>query len=270
MASTSPTISSDSLTHRLAELHRQGRTALIPYITAGYPRKQDTQPLLRALASAGADVIELGVPFSDPVADGPTIQRSSQVALDQGVTLEWVLSELEEFRRAYATPVIIFTYLNPLLSFAADRFVRAAVAAGAQGVLVVDLPLDSDPALERTLEESPLALVRLLAPTTPAARRRAVLQRTQGFVYYVARLGVTGAQASLRSELAAELDELKKMAHVPIAVGFGISNAEQARTVAQLADGVVVGSALIDVLDRSGVAGAATWLADLRSGLDQA
>ena len=270
MVSRSPSISPDSLTHRLEELRRQGRTALIPYITAGYPSRQDTLPLMRALADAGADIIELGVPFSDPVADGPTIQRSSQVALDQGVTLDWVLEQLAVFRRTTDTPVIIFTYLNPLLNFGAERFVQAAVDAGAQGVLVVDLPLDADPELERSLEESPLELVRLLAPTTEPGRQRDILKRTQGFAYYVARLGVTGARASLRSELATELELLKAQANVPIAVGFGISNAEQARTVARLADGVVVGSALIEVLDRDGIAGAGAWLAELRAGLDSA
>src|SRR5688572_25021232 len=172
MASPSPTISSDPLAPLFNEWRKRSHTALIPYITAGYPALDATSKLLRAVADAGADIIELGVPFSDPVADGPTIQRSSQAALDQGVTLDWVLEALADFRRTHQTPVVVFTYLNPLLNRGAQAFARDATEAGAQAVLVVDLPVGSDPDLERTLEESPLALIRLLAPTTPPDRAR--------------------------------------------------------------------------------------------------
>jgi tryptophan synthase alpha chain len=268
MASTSPTISSDPLAASFAAWRTQGRTALIPYITAGYPSQQDTLALLQALVQGGADLIELGVPFSDPVADGPTIQRSSQIALEQGITLAQVLSTLAEFRSRYDTPVVVFSYLNPILNYGVDRFVHDAVRAGAQGLLIVDLPLDAEPHLEQTLETCPLSLVRLLAPTTAAERRRAIAERTQGFLYYVARLGVTGARADLRTALLAELTALRTFAHVPIAVGFGISTAEQARAVASLADGVVVGSALIDHIDQAGVPSARDWLRELRSALD--
>jgi tryptophan synthase alpha chain len=270
MASTSPLISSDTIAKRFAGWRAQRRTALIPYVTAGYPKKSDTLSLLLACDEGGADIIELGVPFSDPVADGPTIQRSSQVALEQGVTLQWTLEALAQFRRSSATPVIVFTYLNPLLSMGADRFIRVAAEAGAQGVLVVDLPVGSDAALEQQLEESPLALVRLLAPTTALERRQEIMRRTQGFLYYVARLGVTGARAALREELSNELRALRTQGDVPIAVGFGISNPEQARAVAQVADGVVVGSALIDAIDRGGITTAASWLREIRDGLDHA
>jgi tryptophan synthase alpha chain len=259
---------SEAIARCFAEWRARGRTALIPYVTAGYPSKADTLSLLHACDANGADIIELGVPFSDPVADGPTIQRSSQVALDQDVSLDWSLHTLREFRRTSATPVIIFTYLNPLLNLGADAFIRAASEAGAQGVLIVDLPVGSDPDLEHRLEASPLALVRLLAPTTPPQRRQEIMQRTQGFLYYVARLGVTGASAALREELSGELNTLRALGEVPIAVGFGISSPEQARAIAQVADGVVVGSALIDALDRGGVAAAAEWLLGLRRGLD--
>jgi len=268
MASRSLTISSDPLASLFAEWHSAGRTALIPYITAGYPNPQATAGLLRALADAGADIIELGVPFSDPVADGPTIQRSSQVALDHHITLDWTLAALSEFRKHADTPVVIFTYLNPVLAHGVDRFIADAVEAGAQAVLITDLPVGADPELEEALESSPLALVRLLAPTTERTRALEIARRTQGFLYYVARLGVTGARESLRAELLQELQALRATCDAPIAVGFGISNEAQARSVAQSADGIVIGSALIDAIDRAGVQEAGALVRRIRAALD--
>jgi tryptophan synthase alpha chain len=269
MASRSPTISSDPLAGCFTDWRSAAHTALIPYITAGYPEPEATGELLGALADAGADIIELGVPFSDPVADGPTIQRSSQRALEHGITLDWTLAALSAFRRQYDTPVVIFTYLNPIIAHGPERFIADAVDAGAQAVLVTDLPVGADPDLENTLEASPLALVRLLAPTTAPARALEIARRTQGFLYYVARLGVTGARDSLRAELLQELRALRAAVDVPIAVGFGISNEAQARSVAEVADGIVVGSALIDALDRGGVKEAAGLIARMRKALDQ-
>jgi tryptophan synthase alpha chain len=227
-----------------------------------------TATLLEVVRDAGADIIELGVPFSDPVADGPTIQRSSQRALEQGVTLASVLELLAAFRARSDTPVVLFSYLNPVLAFGAERFCRDAVAAGAQGLLLTDLPVDGDPELETMLEESPLALVRLVAPTTPAARALRIAERAQGFLYYIARLGVTGAGRELRSELTSELRRLRALTATPIAVGFGVSTPAHARLLAKDADGVVVGSALIDALDTGGVSAAAALLAGLRHALD--
>jgi len=267
MAFGSPTISSDPLASRFGEWRSAHHTALIPYVTAGYPTQVGTLPLLEALDRAGADIIELGVPFSDPVADGPTIQRSSQVALENGVNLAWTLDQLARFRRTSGTPIVIFTYLNPLLSYGVDRFISDAVSAGAQAVLVTDLPLNADAELESTLESSPLALIRLIAPTTAPERARELARRTQGFLYYVARLGVTGARAALRTELLDEIRVLRAESDVAIAVGFGISTADQARTVATAADGIVVGSALIDALDRGGIPAAEALLAGIRAGL---
>ena len=261
----------DRLAPRLAALRRQGRRLLIPYITAGYPSPAHTLELMRALVRAGADVIELGVPFSDPVADGPTIQRSSQRALEHGVTLARVLDELRRFRADGSdTPVVLFTYLNPVLRYGPDRFVRDALAAGADGVLVTDLPAGADPALERLFDESALAHIRLVAPTTPPARAREIARVSQGFLYCISRLGVTGATLGLRAELPAEIAALAAVARVPVAVGFGISTAEHAREIGGIADGIVVGSALIDALDRGGVPAAEELLAGLRAGLDAA
>jgi tryptophan synthase alpha chain len=264
-ASRSPTISSDTdpLAGRFAAWRAAGRTALIPYITAGYPEPSATDGILDALVRAGADIIELGVPFSDPVADGPTIQRASQVALEHNVDLTWTLDALRRFRARHDTPVVIFSYLNPVLSYGTERFLADAAAAGAGGVLLTDLPAGADEELEGLFASSPLALIRLVAPTTPPSRLDLIAERAQGFIYYVARLGVTGAGADLRSELAVELDRLRSRTSVPVAVGFGVSTADHAATLAPHADGVIVGSALIDALDRGGVAAAEKLIASM-------
>lgn len=267
MASRFPTISSDPLARYFEQWRSAQRTALIPYLTAGYPKPAEHVQLLRRIDEAGADIIELGVPFSDPVADGPTIQRSSQVALEHGITLEWTLDALSAFRRTSDTPVILFTYLNPILNRGPKRFIADAVAAGAQGVLVVDLPLGADAALERTLEESPLSLIRLLAPTTAPERALDVAAHTQGFLYYVARLGVTGASGDLRTSLLDEVRALKQKADVPVAVGFGVSTPAHAKQIATVADAVVIGSALIDALDRGGEDAAAELIQSLRNAI---
>lgn len=225
---------------------------------------------MRAYARAGADIIELGVPFSDPVADGPTIQRASQIALEQGVTLDGCLDSLHAFRaEGHETAVVIFSYLNPVLNHGWKNFISDAIDAGAQGVLLTDLPLGGDYTLESALVSSPLALVRLIAPSTTPERAERIAREAQGFVYYIARMGVTGARATLPEDLEDQVGALRKVANVPICVGFGISNAEQARAVARVADGVVVGSALVDALASGGVAAAETLLKTLRQGLDR-
>ena len=263
--SGSPTISSDPLAARFTAWRRNGRCALIPYLTAGFPTPQDTLPLLRTLARAGADIIELGVPFSDPVADGPTIQRSSQIAIEHGTTLGWTLAQLKQFRLEHDTPVIIFTYLNPILRYGTQKFIDDAVAAGAQGVLITDLPAGGDAALEAAVASSPLALIRLVAPTTEPARFREIAEGAQGFIYYIARMGVTGARGDLPAELLDAVRELRSMTDVPIAVGFGVSSADQVAAIAGVADAVVVGSALIDAIARDGVAGADAFIRSLRA-----
>lgn len=264
--------SSDSrLARRLAERLSSGRRLLVPYLTAGFPTADDTPELMAALARAGADVIELGVPFSDPLADGPTIQGSSQLSLEGGGSLRATLDALRTFRtRDPATPVVVFTYLNPVFRHGVDAFVADAEEAGADGVLLTDLPLGEDPELEATLEASPLALVRLVAPTTPPDRARRIAERAQGFLYYISRTGVTGARAELRAELEAEVRALEEAASVPVVVGFGISSAAQAAQVGRAADGVVVGSALIEIIREGGAAAAESFIAGLRAALDDA
>ena len=267
MASASPITLSDRLAARFAAWRESHRTALVPYLTAGYPTPAHTLDLLERYARTGADVIELGVPFSDPVADGPTIQRASQRALEQGASLAWTLEQLRSFRKRHDTAVVLFSYLNPVINYGASRFIADAVAAGADGVLLTDLPLGGDPALEASLAASDLSLVRLIAPTTETHRAAEIAGSAQGFVYYIARMGVTGARADLPSDLIERIAALRAVTSVPICVGFGVSTPEQAAAVARVADGVVVGSALIDALDRDGPDGAEKLLHAIRSAI---
>ena len=261
-------IASDTLAVRFRSWREAGRRALIPYVTAGFPGRDETAQLLDALVGAGADIIEVGVPFSDPVADGPTIQRSSQHALENGTTLEWTLDQVSRFRSRHETPVVLFTYLNPILRYGVDRFLSRAASAGADGVLVTDLPVGVDSRLERAIEVSPLAHVRLVAPTTPPGRARLIAREAQGFLYYISRAGVTGARTELREGLAREVETLRQLSSIPVAVGFGISTGAQAAEVAAVADGVVVGSALIDAIERGGIDAAAGLLASMREAMD--
>ncbi len=262
------TLPDAGLSRRLVELRDGGRCILVPYLTSGFPSPDATARLMAGLADAGADVIELGVPFSDPLADGPVIQRASQRALEAGGSLEQALDALREFRRRRDTPVVVFSYLNPVLAHGVDAFIADALGAGADGVLLTDLPLGSDPGLESKLEDSDLALVRLIAPTTPPGRAAAVAARSQGFVYYISRTGVTGGETRLRDALSAEVAVLRDAASVPVAVGFGIATPEQAAAVGRVADGVVVGSALVRRLDEAGEDAAVAFVASLRQALD--
>lgn len=268
MASTSGTISSErSLASAFAEAREQGRGALVIYTTSGHPDPERGLETLLALADAGADVIELGIPFSDPLADGPTIQRSSFEVIERGVDLRWSLELLRRFRRERGTPVVVFTYLNPILNYGVDAFLADAEASGAQGVLVTDLPVGSDPELEAQFRASHLDLIRLVAPTTTPERVREIAADAGGFLYYVSRTGVTGARAELTANLQAEVAAVRAVTDLPVAVGFGISTPAQAASVARLADGVVVGSAVVDHLSREGIEGAGKFVAELRKAL---
>ena len=267
----SATTSSDlSLGDAFTAARAEGRAALVPYVTAGHPSPSLTAEILPGIADEGADVIELGVPFSDPLADGPTIQRSSFEAIARGVDLRWTLDALADFRARRTTPVVLFTYLNPVLRHGLDRFLDDAAAAGAQGVLLTDLPLGADPGIEARIHASPLDLIRLVAPTTKPARVREIAAAARGFLYYVSRTGVTGARAELQAGLAREVEEVRAVTSVPVAVGFGISTPEQAATVARVADGVVVGSALVEALRTGGVDGGRRFVRELRQAVEGA
>jgi tryptophan synthase alpha chain len=231
----------------MIELRRNGRPGFIPFLTHGFPTPADTPRLLTALADAGADVIELGVPFSDPLADGPTIQRASWRALEQGVTLERTLELVGDLSKDLP-PIVIFSYLNPVLRMGVERFLERAATAGAAGLLITDLPVGTHPDLESRLAASRVDLIPLVAPTTSTERLKAIVGHASGFLYYISRLGVTGARESLDESLRTKVEELRRQVELPVAVGFGISTPEHAKAVAEIADGVVVGSALIAAL----------------------
>lgn len=261
----SVTTSSDLRLQELwANLERDGRAALIVYLTAGFPDHQQSIGAVRA-AARHADILEIGVPFSDPVADGSVIQHSSSVALEHGATLARTLELIET--AAVGVPVILFTYLNPVLRFGLDRMLAEARRLGIAGILLTDLPAGADPAIETAVTDAGLDLIRMVAPTTQGDRMEKAVADAQGFIYLVARMGVTGVRGDLDSGLADSIARVRSATSVPIAVGFGISNASQAATVAAMADGVVVGSAAVTALERGGVAELETFLDQLRGGL---
>lgn len=259
------TLSESRLGPAWAGLRAEGRPALIPYLTAGFPTLEASERAFRA-ADEVADILELGVPFSDPLADGPTIQRSTFEALRQGMTLARTLELVDRVRPA--RPVVIFSYLNPILRYGVERFLRDADGLGIAGLLLTDLPAGSDPAVESAVRESPLDLIRLIAPTTRPDRLAAAVTGAEGFIYLVARLGVTGASRALAEDLGASVARVRGATPLPVAVGFGISSVAQAAAVARLADGVVVGSALVETLGRHGVDAARRFLEELRAGLE--
>jgi tryptophan synthase alpha chain len=227
------------------------RVALIPYLTAGFPTPELSLEALRVVVAAGADLVEVGVPFSDPLADGPTIQRSTQTALDHGMTVARVLELIH--RAALPVPVVVMTYLNPVMAFGLERFVREAAAAGVAGLLLTDFPAGADQGVEATVAASPLALIRLIAPTTTADRLARAVQGANGFLYLISRLGVTGARDQVPADLAEHVARVRAASPLPVAVGFGISTPAQARATAGFADGVVVGSAIVEALGAGGL-----------------
>jgi tryptophan synthase alpha chain len=264
MASPPATTSSSSISRRFDALRKQSRRALVCYVTAGHPDVGRSLETLHALEEGGADIIELGVPFSDPIADGPVIQASSQRALEQGMNYDGVLALIEKAK--LNVPVVLFSYLNPILAAGPDALVRAA-DAGASGILVTDIPVGADPAREEWLGGSPLAFIRLVAPTTPRDRMAEIARHGSGFVYLISRLGVTGLQETTATSLPDSVRRLRAATTLPICVGFGISSPEQARRVGNLADGVVVGSALVRAAE-AGAEDVLTLTRSLREALD--
>jgi tryptophan synthase alpha chain len=237
---------------RFAELKKQGRAALVTFLTAGDPDLATSAAILAALPKAGADVIELGMPFTDPMADGPAIQMSSQRALKGGQTLKKTLELVATFRKAdETTPIVLMGYYNPIYIHRVDRFLADAKARGVDGLIVVDLPPEEDEELCLPALKAGLNFVRLATPTTDDRRLPAVLANTSGFVYYVSITGITGAAAPDAAKVTAAVSRIKRHTSLPVAVGFGVRTAEQAAAIAAGADGVVVGSALVSALKTS-------------------
>lgn len=271
----SPRTAMNRIDARFAALKETGRKALIPFFTAGDPSLEATVPVMHALVTAGADVIELGVPFSDPMADGPTIQRSSERALWRGAGMTYVLDAVRTFRaRDEATPVVLMGYLNPIDIRGADTFARQAAAAGVDGVLLVDLPPEEAGDFRVAFDAAGIALVLLASPTTTDARIEALCAGAQGYLYYVSFAGVTGAADRLdTAEASARLRTIRAASRAPVVAGFGIRDPASAAAMAVDADGVVVGSALVDALDgatsaEAAAARAQAFLAPLRAALD--
>ncbi|HYT58435.1 MAG TPA: tryptophan synthase subunit alpha [Verrucomicrobiae bacterium] len=234
-----------------AELKKRREAALIAFITAGDPDLKTTIRIMRALEEGGADCIEVGIPFSDPTADGPTIQRSSERALKKSITLPAIFHLLREFRRGSALPVILFGYYNPVFRYGLEKFARQAAQAGADGVLCVDLPPEESGELKRWTDAVGLDLIFLLSPTSGPDRVGLVARQGRGYIYYVSVTGVTGARRSFDDNLRAQVARVRKAAALPVGVGFGISTPRQAAWIAGFADAAVVGSALVDKIEKT-------------------
>ncbi len=235
-----------------SSLRSAKKKALVTFITAGDPHIKATSKVVTALESAGADIIELGMPFSDPMADGPAIQLSSERAIKSGTTVASVLECVKSLRKKTDIPIILFGYYNPIFSYGPARFARDAKRAGADGVLVVDLPPEESDELKSELEGQGLHLIYLLTPTSDTGRIKTVLRVATGFIYYVSVTGVTGARKSLDAPLKKRIEKIKRMTDIPVVVGFGISTPAQAASVSRWADGVVVGSAIVKVIEKYG------------------
>ena len=251
-----------------ADLRAAGRTGLVTYVTAGDPDLERSGAVLRALDRAGADVIEVGVPFSDPLADGPVIQRASERALASGTTLTGTLDLIEDVRADLGGAIVVFTYANPILRLGAERFAARAAEAGVDGVLVLDLPIEEADGFRRTIVEAGMDPIFLLSPTTTDDRIRRAAELGRGFLYGISRLGVTGARADVASGARALVERIRAVSALPVAIGFGLSRPEHLREVGRYADAAVVGSALVDTIareaDSAGLVGAVeryvTWL----------
>ncbi|KAA0968496.1 tryptophan synthase subunit alpha [Aureimonas fodinaquatilis] len=237
---------------RFAALKAEGRPALVTFLMAGDPNRETALALMRGLPAAGADLIELGMPFSDPMADGPAIQKAGLRALKSGATLRATLETVAEFRQEDdATPVILMGYFNPIYIYGVEKFVADAKDAGVDGLIVVDLPPEMDDELCLPALEGGLNFIRLATPTTDEKRLPAVLQNTSGFVYYVSINGITGTAAPDTATVAAAINRIRSSTTLPVAVGFGVRNGEQAAALGKVADGVVVGSALVSAIEHS-------------------
>ncbi|WP_022727585.1 tryptophan synthase subunit alpha [Fodinicurvata sediminis] len=277
---TSVQIAESRVDARFAELKQEGRAGLVTFITAGDPDAETTYQLLRSLPEAGADLIEVGMPFSDPMADGPAIQASSQRALRNGITLAKTLEIVRRFRAEDSkTPVILMGYYNPIHHMGVEKFLTLASEAGVDGLIIVDLPPEEDRELCLPAIQAGLHWIRLATPTTDDKRLPKVLEHTSGFLYYVSILGITGTRAAATEEVGAAIERIKRHSKLPVAVGFGIRTPEHAAAIGKVADAAVVGSAIVEriaeSLDDNGKATAdlvdnvTELVRNLRTGLDR-
>jgi tryptophan synthase alpha chain len=251
-AGSVPKIAGTRITRAFERSRSEGRPAIIPYVTDGFPELDDSVELVKALIEGGADIVELGIPFSDPIADGPTVQRSGQRAIDNGFTPAHAFSTVETLRsQGIDTPIIFMGYYNPVFAYGLDAYVAECARAGVDGLIIPDLPPEeSDPLLEACIKHQ-VHLIYLLAPTSTPERVEAVLQRANGFIYVVAATGITGARTEFQAGLADYVARVRRHADLPLAIGFGISTRAHVVEAEKLADGIICGSALIDRLERA-------------------
>lgn len=239
------------INRKFRSLKKEKKKAFIAFITAGDPSMQATERLVYELAANGADLIELGVPFSDPLADGPTIQAASERALKHNTNLKDILGLVKKLRKKTDIPLVLMTYYNPVFKYGLEKFAGDSKQAGVDGIIVPDLPPEEGADLNRALRRNGLDMIYLLAPTSAKGRIRSIAAKSKGFIYYVSLTGVTGARAKLPEEISASVKTIKRLTKTPVCVGFGISSPEEARRVARAADGIIVGSAIVKVIEKN-------------------
>ncbi len=252
---------------RFLELKKEGKKAFIPYVMAGDPNLRKTEEVVRLFEECGADIVELGVPFTDPLADGPVIQAASERALKEGVTLKKVLALVRRLRRSVSLPIVLMTYFNPVFKLGVEAFVAEAAEAGVDGVIIPDLPPDEADEVIRLSRKFSLATVFLLAPTSTEDRIALVAERSEGFIYYVSITGITGSELKGLHQMRSMIKKIRNFTDKPIAVGFGVKRPEEAKGVAELADGVIVGSAIVKKL-QEGDSTLREYLYSLRKAID--
>lgn len=258
----------ERISEKFGALRVSKEKALVVYLTAGDPSLEATKELILALEKAGADILEIGVPFSDPTADGPVIQEAAQRSLKKGTTLAGVLRMIAEARKTTQIPIVLFGYFNPIFSYGAAKFAEDARKASVDGVLVVDLPPEEAPQLRQFTDAAGIDFISLIAPTTDMRRAKKIAAGATGFLYYISITGVTGTAAPKIADIEKDLKKIRKISSLPVAVGFGISHPEQAREIGKLADGVVVGSALVRLIaENSNNAGLLKIIGDYAAGI---
>ena len=262
-----------SITNAFEKCRQEKRKALMPYLTAGYPDNRTFIKLLKEIIKAGADMVEIGIPFYDPLADGKTIQSSSQIALKKGSNLNRIFQQLGNLENRYRVPLIIMSYYNPILQYGLSKFLNKSKIIGGRGLIIPDIIPDEGIRIEKDCHASGVDLVYLLAPTSDVQRRRLILQRSRGFVYLVSVAGVTGARKELPAQLNRWITQIKKESRLPVCVGFGISGLTQAQSVARVADGVIIGSAIIDIIRKSSgsqeaISNVGRFIRKIRKGID--
>ncbi len=259
---------------KFKELKKEKKKAFVAYLTAGDPNLDGTEELVAALEGAGVDILEIGVPFSDPTADGPAIQAAAQRALKNGVNLEAILERVDLLRKRTQIPIILFGYYNPIFSYGNERFARKAKESGVDGILVVDLPPEEGGELRRFTDPVGIDFISLIAPTTDTERIKAIIKKASGFLYYISVTGVTGTATPVLTDIQADIQTIRELTTLPIAVGFGISTPEQAATIAALGDGIVIGSALVRLIEEHGgrsdlIPVVSAYAAGIRKALDK-